>query len=58
MITEIQDLQKEISFLSSSLVVKEREALRKELEKTKSKLKDTECKLKNAVQDKIRLEVL
>ncbi|KAH0466084.1 hypothetical protein IEQ34_006187 [Dendrobium chrysotoxum] len=49
-------LQKEVSQLSSSSLIRENEALRKELDKSKSKLKDTECKLKNIIQDKVKLE--
>ncbi|KAG9455881.1 hypothetical protein H6P81_000389 [Aristolochia fimbriata] len=55
-VTQIQILQKEISGLSTSSVVKEKESIRKDLEKTKVKLKDTETKLKNSIQDKVKLE--
>ncbi|KAL6012176.1 hypothetical protein ACLOJK_002654 [Asimina triloba] len=55
-LSQIRSLQKEISHLSSSSLVKEKETLRKELEKAKQKLKDTDFKLKNAIQDKTKLE--
>ncbi|KAJ4972044.1 hypothetical protein NE237_005143 [Protea cynaroides] len=53
---QIQNLEKEVSCLSSCSLAREKENLRKELEKTKMKLKETEFKLKNAVQEKTRLE--
>ncbi|CAA7408095.1 unnamed protein product [Spirodela intermedia] len=56
LLDQIHGLQKEVSCLSSSSLVKEKEATWKELEKTKSKLKDTESKLRNTIQDKVRLE--
>ncbi|XP_073292654.1 kinesin-like protein KIN-7O isoform X2 [Primulina huaijiensis] len=52
----IQNLQKEISSLSSFSLAKEKENIRKDLEKTKLKLKEVEFKLKNAVQEKTKLE--
>uniref|UniRef100_A0A6N2LTV8 Uncharacterized protein n=1 Tax=Salix viminalis TaxID=40686 RepID=A0A6N2LTV8_SALVM len=55
-LSQIQNLQKELSFLSSCSLAKEKENLRKDLEKTKVKLKETESKLKNAVQEKTKLE--
>lgn len=57
-VCQIQMLEREILLLSSSSLTKEKESIRKDLEKTKQKLKDTEFKLKNAVQEKIKLEVL
>ncbi|KAH9649180.1 kinesin-like protein KIN-7O [Citrus sinensis] len=56
LLTQIQTLENELSYLSSSSLAREKESLRKDLEKTKSKLKETECKLKNAVQEKTKLE--
>ncbi|KAK7267150.1 hypothetical protein RIF29_19814 [Crotalaria pallida] len=56
LISYIQTLEKDISSLTSSSLVKERETLRKELEKTKIKLKETESKLKIAIQEKTKLE--
>ncbi|KAJ6747587.1 CENTROMERE PROTEIN E [Salix koriyanagi] len=56
-LSQIQNLQKELSYLSSCALAKEKENLRKDLEKTKVKLKETESKLKNAVQEKTKLEV-
>ncbi|XP_077222911.1 P-loop containing nucleoside triphosphate hydrolases superfamily protein isoform X2 [Tasmannia lanceolata] len=56
LISQIENLRKDISCLSSSSFAKEKETLRKELEKTKLKLKDAEFKLKNTIQDKIKLE--
>lgn len=55
--SHIQSLEKEISYLSSSSLAREKENLRKDLEKTKTKLKETESKLKNAIQEKTKLEV-
>ncbi|KAB5530115.1 hypothetical protein DKX38_020196 [Salix brachista] len=55
-LSQIQNLQKELSLLSSCSLAKEKENLRKDLEKTKVKLKETESKLKNAVQEKTKLE--
>lgn len=55
-LSQIQNLQKELSCLSSCFLAKEKENLRKDLEKTKVKLKETESKLKNAVQEKTKLE--
>ncbi|KAF7135026.1 hypothetical protein RHSIM_Rhsim08G0184500 [Rhododendron simsii] len=54
--SQIQSLEKEISYLSSSSLAREKENLRKDLEKTKTKLKETESKLKNAIQEKTKLE--
>lgn len=53
----IQELENELSYFSSSVMVKEKESMRKELEKTKLKLKETENKLRNVVQEKTKLEV-
>ncbi|KAL1193950.1 Kinesin-like protein KIN-7O [Cardamine amara subsp. amara] len=55
-LSHIENLEKDISSLSSSSLAKEKENLRKDLEKTKTKLKDTESKLKNSMQDKTKLE--
>ncbi|KAI4386562.1 hypothetical protein MLD38_004485 [Melastoma candidum] len=52
----IQELEKELTSLSSTALLKERECMRKELEKAKSKLKEMENKLKNVVQEKTKLE--
>lgn len=57
LLTQLQNLQKEISSLSSTTLAKERETLRKDLEKTKQKLKETEFKFRNVVQEKTKLEV-
>ncbi|KAI8543894.1 hypothetical protein RHMOL_Rhmol08G0254000 [Rhododendron molle] len=54
--SHIQSLEKEISYLSSSSLARDKENLRKDLEKTKTKLKETESKLKNAIQEKTKLE--
>lgn len=56
-VSHIQTLEKEISYLSSCSLAREKESLRKDLEKTKTKLKETEFKLKNAIQEKTKLEV-
>ncbi|XLS47918.1 hypothetical protein HN51_022276 [Arachis hypogaea] len=56
LISLIHTLEKEISVLTSSSLVKEKETFRKDLEKIKSKLKETESKLKIAVQEKTKLE--
>ncbi|KAF8043736.1 hypothetical protein BT93_A1912 [Corymbia citriodora subsp. variegata] len=56
LLSQIQNLQKEISCLSSSTLAKERESMRKDLDKTKMKLKETEFKLRNIVQEKTKLE--
>lgn len=56
-ISHVQTLEREISSLSASSLVREKEALRKDLEKTKMKLKDTEFKLRSAMQEKTKLEV-
>lgn len=58
LLSQIQNLERELSCLSSSFMVKEKESLRKELDKTKQKLKETEFKLKTAIQEKTKLEVL
>uniref|UniRef100_A0ACD5XRW6 Uncharacterized protein n=1 Tax=Avena sativa TaxID=4498 RepID=A0ACD5XRW6_AVESA len=54
--SEILTLQKEVSTLSSSSLMKEKESLRKELDRAKTKLRETENKLKNYIQGKIKLE--
>jgi centromeric protein E len=51
------NLQKEVSILSSSSLMKEKESIRKELDRTKTKLRETENKLKNSIQEKIKLQV-
>ncbi|CAN6450367.1 unnamed protein product [Victoria cruziana] len=56
LVSQVHGLQKEISGLSTSSLMKEKEGLRKDLEKTRIKLKDTESKLKNCIQDKVKLE--
>ncbi|KAI6696909.1 hypothetical protein NL676_017028 [Syzygium grande] len=56
LLSQIQNLQKEILCLSSSTLAKERENMRKDLDKTKLKLKEAEFKLRNAVQEKTKLE--
>lgn len=56
-LSQIRSLEKEISFLSSCSLAREKENLRKDLEKMKVKFKDTEFKLKNAIQEKTKLEV-
>ncbi|XP_031273912.1 kinesin-like protein KIN-7O [Pistacia vera] len=56
LLSHIQTLEKELSCLSSSSLVKEKESLRKDLEKTKTKLKEIDYKLKNAIQEKTKLE--
>ncbi|KAJ8485346.1 hypothetical protein OPV22_017831 [Ensete ventricosum] len=56
LLSQVLSLKKEVSCLSSSSLIKEKETMRKELDKLKAKLKDTDSKLKNAVQDKIKLE--
>ncbi|KAK4835581.1 hypothetical protein QYF36_011554 [Acer negundo] len=55
-LSQIQNLEKEISCLSSAYLAREKESLRKELDKTKTKLKETEFKLKNFIQEKTKLE--
>ncbi|KAK0592909.1 hypothetical protein LWI29_027637 [Acer saccharum] len=55
-LSQIQNLEKELSCLSSSSLAREKESLRKELDKTKTKLKETEFKLKNFIQEKTKLE--
>lgn len=57
-LSELLTLQKEVSTLSSSSLMKEKESIRKELDKAKTKLRETENKLKNYVQEKIKLEVI
>ncbi|WOL06441.1 kinesin-like protein KIN-7I isoform X3 [Canna indica] len=56
LLSQVLNLQKEVSCLSSSSLIREKETMRKELDKMKAKLKDTDSKLKNAIQDKIKLE--
>ncbi|CAL9049847.1 kinesin-like protein KIN-7I isoform X1 [Musa acuminata AAA Group] len=56
LLSQVLSLKKEVSCLSSSSLIREKETMRKELDKLKAKLKDTDSKLKNAVQDKIKLE--
>ncbi|XP_028766813.1 kinesin-like protein KIN-7O isoform X2 [Neltuma alba] len=56
LLSYIQTLEKDVSCLASSTLVKEKEALRKDLEKTRTKLKETECKLKIAIQERTKLE--
>ncbi|XP_043694386.1 kinesin-like protein KIN-7O [Telopea speciosissima] len=56
LLSQIQNLEKEVTCLSSCSLAREKENLRKEHEKTKLKLKETESKLKNAIQEKTRLE--
>ncbi|XP_042515640.1 kinesin-like protein KIN-7O isoform X2 [Macadamia integrifolia] len=56
LLSQIQNLEKEVACLSSCSLAREKENLRRELEKTKMKLKETESKLKNAIQEKTRLE--
>lgn len=56
LLSHIQSLEKEISYLSSSYLARENENFRKDLEKTKTKLKDTDSKLKNAIQEKTKLK--
>ncbi|XP_020396532.1 kinesin-like protein KIN-7I isoform X4 [Zea mays] len=53
---ELLNLQKEVSILSSSSLMKEKESIRKELDRTKSKLRETEDKLKNSIQEKTKLQ--
>uniref|UniRef100_A0A0A0LHF6 Kinesin motor domain-containing protein n=1 Tax=Cucumis sativus TaxID=3659 RepID=A0A0A0LHF6_CUCSA len=55
-LAQIQALQKEITYLSSSSLAREKESLRKDLEKTKGKLREFEVKLKNALQERTKLE--
>ncbi|EMS49270.1 hypothetical protein TRIUR3_29836 [Triticum urartu] len=55
-LSELLTLQKEVSTLSSSSLMKEKESIRKELERAKTKLRETDNKLKNYVQEKIKLE--
>lgn len=57
LLSEIQALQKDISYLSSSSLAKEKEIMRKDFEKTKAKLKETEFKFRNTMQEKTKLEV-
>jgi hypothetical protein len=56
-LTDFLALQKEVSTLSSSSLMKEKESIRKELDRAKTKLRETENKLKNYIQEKIKLEV-
>ncbi|KAL6655574.1 hypothetical protein ACP70R_006400 [Stipagrostis hirtigluma subsp. patula] len=55
-ISELLTLRKEVSTLSSSSLMKEKESIRKELDRTKTKLRETENKLRNAIQEKIKLQ--
>jgi len=55
-LSELLNLQKEVSTLSSSSLMKEKESIRKELDRTKTKLRETENKLKNSIQEKIKLQ--
>ncbi|KAF8657730.1 hypothetical protein HU200_059889 [Digitaria exilis] len=55
-LSELLKLQKEVSTLSSSSLMKEKESIRKELDRTKTKLRETENKLKNSIQEKIKLQ--
>ncbi|CAM0951394.1 unnamed protein product [Alopecurus aequalis] len=54
--SKLLSLEKEVSTLSSSSLMKEKESIRKELDRTKTKLRETENKLKNYIQEKIKLE--
>jgi centromeric protein E len=56
-LSELLTLRKEVSTLSSSSLMKEKESIRKELDRAKIKLRETENKLKNYIQEKIKLEV-
>ncbi|XP_007028491.2 PREDICTED: kinesin-like protein KIN-7O isoform X3 [Theobroma cacao] len=55
-LSQIHSFEKEISYLSSCSLAREKESLRKDFEKTKMKLQDTESKLKNTIQEKTKLE--
>ncbi|KAM0843491.1 hypothetical protein ACQ4PT_057675 [Festuca glaucescens] len=55
-LSELLTLRKEVSTLSSSSLMKEKESIRKELDRAKTKLRETENKLKNYIQEKIKLE--
>ncbi|RLN34346.1 centromere-associated protein E isoform X1 [Panicum miliaceum] len=55
-LSELLNLQKEVSTLSSSSLMKEKESIRKQLDRTKTKLRETENKLKNSIQEKIKLQ--
>ncbi|CAN6166983.1 unnamed protein product [Urochloa humidicola] len=55
-LSDLLNLQKEVSTLSSSSLMKEKESIRKELDRTKTKLRETENKLKNSIQEKIKLQ--
>ncbi|RCV11702.1 hypothetical protein SETIT_2G207800v2 [Setaria italica] len=55
-LSDLLNLQKEVSTLSSSSLMKEKESIRKELDRTKAKLRETENKLKNSIQEKIKLQ--
>ncbi|XP_047047889.1 kinesin-like protein KIN-7I isoform X2 [Lolium rigidum] len=55
-LSELLTLRKEVSTLSSSSLMKEKESIRKELDRAKIKLRETENKLKNYIQEKIKLE--
>lgn len=56
-LSDLLNLQKEVSTLSSSSLMKEKESVRRELDRTKTKLRETENKLKNSIQEKIKLQV-
>lgn len=58
LISYIQTLERDITCLTSSSVVKENETLRRDLEKAKAKCKETESKLRIAIQEKTKLEVV
>ncbi|CAN6204482.1 unnamed protein product [Urochloa humidicola] len=55
-LSDLLNLRKEVSTLSSSSLMKEKESIRKELDRTKTKLRETENKLKNSIQEKIKLK--
>ncbi|KAL6846556.1 hypothetical protein ACP4OV_024004 [Aristida adscensionis] len=55
-LSELLMLKKEVSTLSSSSLMKEKESIRKELERTKTKLRETENRLKNSIQEKIKVQ--
>ncbi|CAL5081486.1 unnamed protein product [Urochloa decumbens] len=55
-LSDLLNLRKEVSTLSSSSLMKEKESIRKELDRTKTKLREMENKLKNSIQEKIKLQ--
>ncbi|CAL5088326.1 unnamed protein product [Urochloa decumbens] len=55
-LSDLINLRKEVSTLSSSSLMKEKESIRKELDRTKTKLREMENKLKNSIQEKIKLQ--